>query len=171
MCTALIGELVSWGHSKSCPLFLLPLLKHRRRERVCEAIYWPSTVVEKTLRALPRYVFVFIIKKGDFQLTVKIKLNLRRGRGGGAAEVPHSFPKLQCWAQAISGPLSCGLLFSLHAYVPLMALGFGNPLLYANQAQCGKQTVLLRLKLACLLCTQCLCKGSITLGVRTECCL
>lgn len=56
--------------------------------------------------------------------------------------------------KAISGPVSCGLLFLLQAYVPLMGLGFGNPLLYANQAQCGKQAAVVRLKLACLLYTQ-----------------
>lgn len=44
---------------------------------------------------------------------------------------------LNCSAEEsyISGPVSCGLLFSLQAYVPLMGLGFGNPLLYANQTQ------------------------------------
>lgn len=72
---------------------------------------------------------------------------------------------------AISGAVSCGLLFLLQAYVPLMGLGFGNPLLYANQAQCGKQAAMVRSKLACLLYTQCPYKVAITLGVRTECCL
>lgn len=55
--------------------------------------------------------------------------------------------------------------------MPLMGLGFGNPLLYANQAQCGKQAAMVRSKLACLLYTQCPDKVAITLGVRTECCL
>lgn len=55
--------------------------------------------------------------------------------------------------------------------MPLMGLGFGNPLLYANQAQCGKQAAMVRSKLACLLYTQCPYKVVITLGVRTECCL
>lgn len=55
--------------------------------------------------------------------------------------------------------------------MPLMGLGFGNPLLYVNQAQCGKQTALVRLKLARLLYTQCICKVAITSVVRTESCL
>lgn len=59
--------------------------------------------------------------------------------------------------RAISGAVSCGLLFLLQAYVPLMGLGFGNPLLYANQEQCGKQTALVRLK-----------PGTSTLGVSAK---
>lgn len=54
------------------------------------------------------------------------------GRKGASIAVPRE-------AGYISGTVSCGLLFSLQAHAPLMGLGFGNPLLYANQSQLARR--------------------------------
>lgn len=69
--------------------------------------------------------------------------------------MPLSYPSISEQGDGyFCGPKSCGLLFLLQAYVPLMALGFRNPLLDANQMHCGRHRTPVRSELACLLYTQ-----------------